>query len=74
MIVEVELFGRLMPDLPRIQTIELDEHATVKDAIVSLGIDVDQVGLITVNGVQSEEQDRLSNCSRLCFFTHMTGG
>ena len=74
MIVEVELFGRLMPDLPRIQTIELDEHAAIKEAASILGIDLDQVGLITINGVQSEEQDQLLNRCRLCFFMHMSGG
>lgn len=74
MIIEVEFFGRLMPDLPRLQKIELNEYATVKDAIMRLDIDIDQVGLITVNGVQREDQDRLYDCSRLCFFTHMSGG
>lgn len=74
MIVEVELFGQLMPDLPRLQSIELEELAVVKDAASSLRIDLGQVGLITINGVQSEEQDQLVNHCRLCFFTQMSGG
>ncbi len=73
--IEVELFGRLMPDLPRLHAyVDLKEPAVVIDAVSSLGIRSGSSWLITINGVQSEEQDQLSNCCRLCFFTHMQGG
>jgi hypothetical protein len=34
----------------------------------------EQVGLITINGVQSELQDALPPDCRLCFFPYLSGG
>ena len=74
MIIEVELFGQLEPQLPRLQSVEVAESSTVWDVVKMLAIDLDKVGLITVNGIQCEELEKLPPDSRLCFFTHMSGG
>ena len=74
MIIEVELFGQLEPQLPRIQSITVAESSTVLDVAELLVLDLDKVGLITVNGIQCEELEKLPPDSRLCFFTHMSGG
>lgn len=74
MIIEVELFGQLEPQLPRLQFIEMAEPSTVFDVADLLVLDLDKVGLITINGIQCEELEKLSPNSRLCFFTHMSGG
>jgi molybdopterin converting factor small subunit len=74
MIISVELFGQLSPQSPRRQTLELAPEMTVHDAAGLLGINPDEIGLITINGVQSEMQDSLSPGCRLCFFPYVTGG
>ena len=74
MIISIELFGQLSPQSPRRQTLELALHAKVQEAVERLGINPDEIGLITINGVQSELQDTLSPDCRLCFFPYVTGG
>jgi hypothetical protein len=74
MIINIELFGQLSPQSPRRQTLELPSHAKVQKAVELLGINPDEIGLITINGVQSEMQDSLSPDCRLCFFPYVTGG
>lgn len=39
-----------------------------------LGLNPDEVGLITIDGVQSEMDDSVESGCRLCFFPYMTGG
>lgn len=74
MTIEVELFGQLEPQLPRLQSIEIAESSNVLDVAHLLGLDLEKVGLITINGIQCEELEKLPPDSRLCFFTHMSGG
>lgn len=74
MIIEVELFGQLEPQLPRLQSIDVTESSIVLDVAKLLSLDLDKVGLITINGIQCEEFEKLPPDSRLCFFTHMSGG
>jgi hypothetical protein len=72
--VFVEIFGNLSPLLPRRQTLDLASDATVQEATALLGINSEEIGLITINGVQSEMQDPLPPESRLCFFPYLSGG
>jgi hypothetical protein len=72
--VSVELFGQLSPQLPRRQTLELASQATVQEAAVALGLNLEEIGLITIKGVQSEMQDPLLPGCRLCFFPYVSGG
>jgi len=72
--ISVELFGQLSPLSPRRQTLDLANPATVQDAATRLGLNVDEIGLITINGVQSEMLDLLLAECRLCFFPYISGG
>ena len=74
MAVDVELFGQLSPGVPRRQTLNLERPATVHDVAILLGVDPQEVGLIVINGVQSEMQDPVPPDCRLCFFPYMSGG
>jgi hypothetical protein len=74
LIIDVELFGQLEPRLPRRQSINIDAPCTVEEMASILNLDLEKVGLITINGIQGEYQDMVLSNSRLCFFTHMSGG
>lgn len=47
---------------------------TVQEVAILLGLNPDDVGLIAINGVQSEMQDPVPPDCRLCFFPPMSGG
>jgi hypothetical protein len=72
--VDVELFGQLLPGAQRRQTLTLEHPMTVKEIAIQLGLDLDEVGLISINGVQVESQDLVPPDCRLCFFPPMSGG
>jgi len=72
--VDVELFGHLAPGLPRRRTLSLEIPMTVREIVDLLGLDPDIIGLIVINGVQSEFEDPVSPDSRLCFFPPVSGG
>jgi Mg2+/Co2+ transporter CorB len=72
--VDIELFGQLLPGVERHQTLTLQGATTVRDVALRLGLNMEEVGLITINGVQSEEQDAIPPDCRLCFFPPMSGG
>jgi hypothetical protein len=72
--ISVELFGNLSPLLPRRQTLDLASQATAQDAATLLRLTPEEIGLLTINGVQSEMQDSLLPDCRLCFFPYLTGG
>jgi len=74
MSIEVELFGQLLPGVQRRQMIHLEGSVSVQDIANQLGLTPDEVGLITVDGVQSEMEDLVHPGSRLCFFPYMSGG
>lgn len=72
--VSIELFGQLSPPSPRRQILDLAPGATAQDAAAQLGLNAEEIGLITINGVQSEFPDTLSPDCRLCFFPYLSGG
>ncbi len=74
MAVDVELFGQLSPNLQRRQTLHLEHPMTVHEVALLLGLDPQEVGLILINGIQSELQDPVPPDCRLCFFPYMSGG
>ena len=74
MTVNIELFGQLLPGAERRQTLSLQGATTVRDVALRLGLNLEEIGLITINGVQIEEQDLVSPDCRLCFFPPMSGG
>jgi hypothetical protein len=72
--IEVELFGQLAMGKQRKQILHLDQPMEVRKVADILGLNLEQVGLITIDGVQSELEDELSLDCRLCFFPPMSGG
>ena len=74
MIVHVELNGQLLPGSLRKQEIDLPANASVREAALFLQININEIGLVTINGVQSELEDTLPPGSRLCFFPYLSGG
>ena len=72
--ISVELFGQLSPDLPRRHSLNLPPKATVQEAAALLGLNFEDIGMITIDGVQSEMSDTLPSDCRLCFFTYLSGG
>lgn len=74
MTIDVELFGQLLPGSPRRQTLPLDGPATAADVAGRLGLALEEVGLILVDGVQHEMEDVVLSGCRLCFFPLLSGG
>ncbi len=74
MTVDVELFGHLAHGGPRRQALAVEESMTVRDLAIRLGLDPESIGLIVIDGVQSEMADSVSPNCRLCFFPPMSGG
>jgi hypothetical protein len=72
--VEIELFGQLLPGRQRKQSLELECPLQVGEVATRLGLNPQEIGLITINNVQSELDDPVPPNSRLCFFSHMSGG
>lgn len=72
--IEVELFGQLSVGKQRKQNLNLDHPLDVREVAVLLGLNLEQIGLITINGVQSEMEDIVPTGCRLCFFPPMSGG
>ena len=74
MTISVELFGQLSPQAPRRQTLDLPLETTARAAAIRLGLDLEEIGLVIINGVQSELEDTLPADCRLCFFPYVSGG
>ena len=72
--VTIQLFGQLSPGSPRHQSLEWNPGMMVRDAAQQLAIPPEEIGLITINGVQSELEDPLPAGCRLCFFPYVSGG
>lgn len=72
--LRVEVFGQLLPGRERSQTLKIEGPVSVREVAAMLGLTPEEVGLITINGVQSEMEDSMDADSRLCFFPHMSGG
>jgi hypothetical protein len=74
MSIEIELFGQLLPNTQRRRTLNIKRPTLVLEIANLLGLNPEEVGLITIDGVQSEMEDSVEPGSRLCFFPYMTGG
>ena len=74
MSIDVELFGQLYLNKQRRQALNLIHPTLIRDVINILGLKEEEIGLITVDGVQSEPEDLVYPGSRLCFFPPMSGG
>ena len=74
MSIEVELFGQLLPGAQRRQILNVECPVLVQEVANLLGLRLEDVGLITIDGVQSDKEDTVKPGSRLCFFPPMSGG
>jgi hypothetical protein len=74
MAIEVEVFGQLLPGRPRRHTFAVAQPVTVAEVAAWLRLPPDDIGLVAINGVQSELEDTVPADCRLCFFPPMTGG
>lgn len=74
MTVDVELFGQIALDKQRRFTLSLPSPIPVSDVAHIIGVNIEEVGLVTIDGVQSSNQDIVPLSCRLCFFPPMTGG
>jgi len=74
MSIEIELFGQLLPGAQRLQKLKMKRSASVQEIANTLGLNLQEVGLITINGVQSAKEDTVKPGCRLCFFPPMSGG
>ncbi len=72
--IEVELGGNLLPGQARRQVLEAERALTVEEVALRMGLDPQEIGLIVVNGVQSELEDLVPSRARVCFFPPMSGG
>ena len=71
---ELELFGQLLPGTQRRQMLNMERPILVQEVANILGLKLEEVGLITIDGVQSDKEDTVKPGSRLCFFPPMSGG
>jgi hypothetical protein len=74
MTVDVEIFGQLASGVPRRQTLNLESPISVAEVANQLGVNPEEVGLTTIDGVQNSMQDMVPLTCRLCFFPPMSGG
>jgi hypothetical protein len=74
MSLEIEIFGGLVPKPQRHQALEMESPMLIREVMNKLGLKEVEVGLITVDGVQSEPDEFVHPGSRLCFFPYMSGG
>jgi len=53
---------------------EIQKPETARSLAMTIGLNADDIGLITIDGVQSSLDDPVQTDSRLCFFPYITGG
>lgn len=74
MTVDIELFGLLAEGLERSQTLRLESQVSISEVAALIGVVPEEVGLVTIDGLQSSMQDTVPLNCRLCFFPPMSGG
>ncbi len=53
---------------------EVPDQSTVRDIARAIGLDMAEIGLISIDGVQSQIDDFVRPDSRICFFPYLSGG
>ena len=73
--VEVRVYGRLWEHLEPSLELDLEGHEiAVADLLTRLGIDPEEVGIVTVNRRQSKLDETVPVDGRVCIFPPMSGG
>lgn len=74
MVIDVELFGQFASGRQRRQNLTLESPIPAFDVAKLLGLVPEEVGMVTIDGIQSSMQDLVPLTCRLCFFPPMSGG
>lgn len=74
MAVDIEIFGQLVHNQARRRSVEIQNPATARELARAAGLDLEEIGLVTIDGVQSSLDDTVRPDSRLCFFPYVSGG
>ena len=53
---------------------EIQAPTAARDLASQIGLNLADIGLVAIDGVQSELDDIVQPNSRLCFFPYITGG
>jgi hypothetical protein len=72
--VDIEIFGQLAMNRPRRRSLDIQVPTPARDLARAVGLDLDEIGLVTIDGVQSGLEDAVRPDSRLCFFPYVSGG
>lgn len=72
--MEIEIFGQLAINREQHKTLTIDHPVTVLEVVKGIDLNPEIIGLVTINGVQSELQDEVKDEDRICFFPYMSGG
>lgn len=73
--VRVQIFGALWPAVEPEQDVDLGgRQVRVGDLIARLGIDPQEVGIVTIDGRQCRLEDVTPPVCRLCVFPPLSGG
>jgi hypothetical protein len=72
--VDIEVFGQLLLDQPRRRILEIEKPSTARDLAQAVGLDLDEIWLISIDGVLSDLDASVRPGSRLCFFPYLCGG
>lgn len=74
MVVEVELFGHLALNKPHQQLVEMNHIMTARELAIHLGLKVDEIGMVAINGKHEEMSEIVPKDSRICYFPPLSGG
>ena len=72
--VEIHVFGPLWEHVEPEIELDLGCDVTVADLIARLGIDLSEVGIVTVDRRQSSLDEPVPASCRVCIFPLMSGG
>jgi hypothetical protein len=72
--IEIELFWQLLRGKQRKQFLETERPMKVQEVAAWSRLNLQEIGLITINSIQSELDELVPPKCRLCFFPHMSGG
>jgi hypothetical protein len=72
--LKIEIFGQLSLNRESQVELKVDKPATALEIARQLGLNPEAIGLITIDGRQSDFGDSVSDINRICFFPHMSGG
>lgn len=73
-LLEIEIFGQLSINRESRITLKIENSITALEVARQLGLNPEAIGLITIDGKQSDLSDPILDSNRVCFFPHMSGG